>query len=331
MEQTFQALIAMKADSCFSITRKECTMSDLPEGEVTIKVSYSSVNYKDALACSPTGKVVTKFPMVPGIDLAGIVVDSTDSKFKKGDSVLVTGYDLGTGHFGGYSEYARVKSEWVVPLPDGLSLKEAMIYGTAGFTAALSIERLEQDGLTPDSGPILVTGATGGVGSLAIGMLHKRGYDVVASSGKESEKEFLLSIGANEVISRNDILTDPDRPLSKQKWAAAVDAVGGKALASIVSSLKQHGAVAVSGLTAGTAVHTTVFPFILRGVTIFGIDSAYCPMDLRIKIWKRLATDLKPASLDKQLNHEITIEQLPETLALLLDGKHTGRTIVKLH
>jgi acrylyl-CoA reductase (NADPH) len=330
MNDSFRALVVNKTDSNFSVDIQSLTLADLPEGDVTIRVAYSSVNYKDGLAATPNGKIVRSYPFVPGIDLAGTVVDSKDARFKEGDEVIVTSYELGVSHFGGFSEYARVPGDWIVPLPQGLTMKEAMAFGTAGFTAALSVHRLEENGLTPEKGPVLVTGATGGVGSTAVAILAKRGYHVVASTGKESEHEYLKSIGAAEVIHRNDVILEPVPALGKQRWAGAIDPVGGNTLASILSSTQYGGSVAVSGLTGGSQVPTTVFPFILRGVNLLGIDSVYCPMETRKPLWERMAADLKPEGLLNYIGNEITLDELPDTLASILKSEVRGRTIVKL-
>ena len=330
MSQTFDAFVVNKQDNSFSVDVEHLTLNDLPEGEVLIRVQYSGVNYKDSLAGDPNGNIVTSYPMVPGIDLAGVVVSSEDSRFKEGDSVIATSYEIGVSHYGGYSEYARIPAEWVVPLPAGLSLKEAMTIGTAGFTAALSVLRLEQNGITPDSGNILVTGATGGVGSFAISILSKLGYSVHASTGKKSEHGYLKELGAAKILTREDVYNGTLRSLGKQKWAAAVDPVGGENLAAILSQIEYGGAVAVSGLTGGTKVPTTVFPFILRGVNLLGIDSVYCPMKVRQEVWNRLASDFKPSHIEALIQQEIGLKDLPEVLPTLLKGEARGRTIVKL-
>jgi acrylyl-CoA reductase (NADPH) len=330
VNQPFKALVVNKTESNFSVKVEDLTPHDLPAGEVLIKISYSSVNYKDGLASNAEGKIVRSYPFIPGIDLAGVVVSSKDSHFKEGDEVIATSYEIGVSHFGGYSEYARIPAEWVVPLPEGLSLKEAMIYGTAGFTAALSVQRLEENGLTPDKGKVLVTGATGGVGSIAVAILAKRGYHVVASTGKHSAHDYLFAIGASEILSREDVLGEKVRALDKQLWAAAVDPVGGKTLASVLSKITYNGSVAVSGLTGGGEVPTTVFPFILRGINLLGIDSVYCPMDTRIALWKRMATDFKPDNLLKTMNTTVSLDELPDYLSSILKGEARGRTIVKL-
>ncbi|MCP8969889.1 NADPH:quinone oxidoreductase family protein [Ectobacillus ponti] len=330
MQEPFRALVVNKTETDFSVQVQDLHLQDLPEGDVTIRVAYSSVNYKDGLASTPNGKIVRTYPFVPGIDLAGTVAESKDPRFTEGQEVIVTSYELGVSHYGGFSEYARVPGDWVVPLPAGLTTKEAMAFGTAGLTAALSIHKLEQNGLTPEQGPVLVTGATGGVGSTAVAMLAKLGYHVVASTGKAGEAEFLQSLGAKEVISREEAAPETFPPLGKQRWAAVVDPVGGKTLAAAVSNLKYGGSAAVSGLTGGSSVATTVFPFILRGVNILGVDSVYCPMELRAATWQRMATDMKPEGLLNYIAQEVTLDGLPEVLAAILRGEARGRTIVKL-
>ena len=262
MTQQFEALVVNKQENDFSLTIQQLSLGDLPEGEVLIRVHYSGVNYKDSLATIPNGNIVSSYPIVPGIDLAGVVVSSKDARYKEGDEVIATSYEIGVSHFGGYSEFAQIPAKWVVPLPEGLTLKEAMIIGTAGFTAALSIMRLEQNGVSPESGNVLVTGATGGVGSFAVSILSKLGYSVDASTGKKSEHAYIQELGATQVLSREDVYDGTLRPLGKQKWIGAVDPVGGETLASVLSQIKYGGSVAVSGLTAGTNLPTTVFPFI---------------------------------------------------------------------
>lgn len=329
MAEKFKALVVNNEEQ-FTVDVKELSFNDLPEGDVLLKVEYSSINYKDSLAAIPDGNIVKSYPFVPGIDLAGTVISSENPQFKEGDKVIATSYEIGVSHFGGYSEYARIPSEWLVPLPEGLSLKEAMVIGTAGFTAALSVQRLEENNVTPEKGKVLVTGSTGGVGSFAVSILSKLGYEVEASTGKESEHEFLKSLGATSIVPREEVYDGKVRALGKQKWAAAVDPVGGEPLASLLSQIHYGGSVAVSGLTAGTKLPSTVFPFILRGVNLLGIDSVYCPMDTRLKVWNRLATDFKPDNLEQLIQQEITLEQLPEILPTLLKGQAKGRTIVKL-
>ncbi|MFJ7745351.1 acryloyl-CoA reductase [Peribacillus sp. NPDC097295] len=330
MTQHFEALVVNKQENDFSLSIQQLSLGDLPEGEVLIRVHYSGVNYKDSLATIPNGNIVASYPIVPGIDLAGVVVSSKDPRYKEGDEVIATSYGIGVSHFGGYGEFAQIPAEWVVPLPEGLTLKEAMIIGTAGFTAALSVMRLEQNGVTPDSGNVLVTGATGGVGSFAVSILSKLGYSVEASTGKKSEHAYIKELGATKILSREDVYNGTLRPLGKQKWIGAVDPVGGDPLASVLSQIIYGGSVAVSGLTAGTNLPTTVFPFILRGVNLLGIDSVNCPMETRLQVWKRLATDFKPSHLKQLIQQEITLKELPTVLPTLLKGEARGRTIVKL-
>ncbi|UYY98534.1 acryloyl-CoA reductase [Peribacillus frigoritolerans] len=330
MIQQFDALVVNKQDDQFTVNIQQLSLDDLPQGEVLIRVHYSGVNYKDSLAAIPNGNIVSSYPIVPGIDMAGVVVSSEDSRFKEGDEVIATSYGIGVSQSGGYSQFARVPAEWIVPLPDGLTMKEAMIIGTAGFTAALSVLRLEENNLTPELGSVLVTGATGGVGSFAVSILSKLGYSVEASTGKESEHAYLKAIGASTIVSREDVYDGKLRALGKQKWSGAVDPVGGEPLASILSQIKYGGAVAVSGLTAGTSLPATVFPFILRGVNLLGIDSVNCPMDTRLKVWHRLATDFKLEDLEQLVQQEITLKELPDVLPTLLKGEARGRTIVKL-
>ena len=325
----FRALVVNKTDN-FTVEINDLTLADLPDGDVLVKVAYSSINYKDSLATIPDGNIVNTYPFVPGIDLAGVVISSNDDSFKKGDKIIATSYDIGVSHFGGFSEYARIPAKWIVPLPEGLTLKEAMIIGTAGFTAALSVQRLEENKTSPEKGKVLVTGATGGVGSFGVSILSTLGYRVEASTGKKTEQAYLEKLGASSVISREDVYDGKLRALGKQKWAAAIDPVGGKPLASLLTQIKYGGSVAISGLTAGTKLPSTVFPFILRGINLLGIDSVYCPMDIRMQVWNRLATDFKPANLNEFIQQEITLEQIPDVLPTLLKGQARGRTIVKL-
>jgi acrylyl-CoA reductase (NADPH) len=329
MSDDFKALVVDKSETDFSIGVKKVSFQDLPAGEVLIKVAFSSVNYKDGLASLPDGKIVRSFPFIPGIDLAGVVVSSEDPRYSEGDQVIATSYDIGVSHYGGYSEYARIPADWIVPLPENLSLKEAMIYGTAGLTAALSVQRLEENGLTPGKGKVLVSGATGGVGSIALAILAKRGYDVVASTGKSSEHDYLHKLGAKEVVSREEVYNGKVKALDKQLWAAAVDPVGGESLAAILSKIHYKGSVAVSGLTGGGNVPTTVFPFILRGINLLGIDSVYCPMEVRKPLWERMAADFKPEVLES-ISKEISLEELPQNLPIILQGQARGRFIVKI-
>ncbi|MDO8343947.1 MAG: YhdH/YhfP family quinone oxidoreductase, partial [Cellvibrio sp.] len=262
----------------------ELTLDDLDSGEVVIKSHYSSVNYKDALAATGAGKVIRRFPCVGGVDVSGIVASSTDARFKAGDEVIVTGYGMGVSHDGGFAEYVRVPADWVVPLPQGLTLFDAMALGTAGFTAALSIHRLEQNELRPENGKVIVTGATGGVASLAIGMLAQLGYEVVALTGKDSEHDYLKSLGASEILSRRDLVMGT-RPMEKAQWAGALDSVGGETLAWLTRTMQQNGVIASFGNAGGIELNTTVMPFILRGVRLIGVDSAATAMPVRLEVW----------------------------------------------
>ncbi len=322
-----RAFVAEQRDGEVDRGLRTLPAAELGEGDVVVRVACSSVNYKDALATIPKGQVARISPLVPGIDLAGTVVEGAGD-FPEGAEVLAHGYDIGVAHHGGYAEYARVPAEWVVALPNGLSPRQAMAIGTAGFTAALSVARLERHGVSPGDGPVLVTGASGGVGSTAVSILAARGYEVVASSGKDS-RDYLESLGASEVVGREDIEGD-GKPLGKARWAAAVDSVGGATLAGLFPQIRYGGAVAASGLTAGIKVETTVMPFILRSVALLGVDSVQCPMDERAEIWRRLADDLRPPQLDEVITREIGLDDLEGTLDAILKGELTGRTVVRV-
>lgn len=332
LPEKITALVSSPRDGQPHVEVQQLGIDELGDGQVTVRVEWSSVNYKDGLATLPKGKVARIDPLVPGVDLAGEVVASDDPEYDPGQKVIVHGHDLGVSHHGGFAEFARVPSEWVVPLPNGLTTREAMALGTAGFTAALSIDALEDHGLSPDAGPVLVTGATGGVGSTAVAMLGKYGFHVVASTGKVDQSQWLRDLGATEIIHRDEIIGDTSRPLNKPRWAAAVDCVGGETLAGIIKSLHYGGAVAASGNTGGAGLSTTVFPFILRGVSLFGVDSAWCPRDLRRKIWRRMASDLKPHRLSESIVSEIDGlgEDLSSALKTVLAGGMRGRTLVKI-
>jgi acrylyl-CoA reductase (NADPH) len=319
-----RAFVAEKTDEGVDRGLRTIAAADLGDGDVVVRVDCSSVNYKDALATIPKGQVARISPLVPGIDLAGTVVEGPG----EGTEVLVHGYDLGVAHHGGYAEYARVPGEWVVPLPEGLSTKQAMAIGTAGFTAAMSVARLERHGLEPGDGPVLVTGATGGVGSTAVSILAARGYEVVASTGKDA-RDYLTALGASEVIGRDDVAGD-GKPLGKQRWAAAVDSVGGAVLAGLFPQIRYGGAVAASGLTAGVKVETTVMPFILRSVALIGVDSVMAGMEERAELWRRLADDLRPPQLDEEIAREVSLDELEPVLDQILQGGVTGRTVVRV-
>jgi putative YhdH/YhfP family quinone oxidoreductase len=328
--ETFRALVAERHDDRVERRVDALGLDDLPDGEVTVRVAWSSVNYKDALAVSPTGRVARISPLVPGIDLAGEVTASDAPEFRPGDRVLAHGYDLGVSHFGGFAEYARVPAGWVVPLPDGLSLRQAMALGTAGYTAALSVQELEERGLEPGAGPVLVLGASGGVGSTAVGILAARGYQVAASTGKPEAEGFLRELGAAEVLSREETSTESSRPLERARWAGCVDPVGGASLAYALRTLAQGGAVAASGNTGGPELRTTVLPFILRGVALLGVDSAHTPIERRRRVWERLAGDLRPRGLDESITREVPLDELDALLDGVLAGKGQGRTVVRI-
>ena len=326
--ETFRAFRVFQENGKVEGRVVSATLDELSAGDVVIRTVASSVNYKDALAGTGAGKIIRRFPLIGGIDVAGTVASSADSRFREGEPVLVTGYDLGVGHDGGYAEFVRVPADWVVPIPAGLSPHDAMAIGTAGFTAALSLVDMEVNGLTPEQGPVIVTGATGGVGSVAIQLAAARGYRVTALTGKDHEHDFLRSLGATEVLSRNGLQMGT-KPLEKALWAGAVDAVGGETLAWLTRTMMQNGCIASSGLTGGTELHTTVLPFILRGVKLLGIDSAMCSQAKRQEVWRRLATDLKPGGLGK-IASDIGLDDLPGAFATLLEGEARGRFVVRM-
>ena len=328
--KTFKALqISEKSDKQYDIEIIQRQVSDLPAGEVLIRVHYSALNYKDALSSVGNKGVTRNYPHTPGIDAAGIVEESQSSDFKVGDEVIVTSYDLGMNTSGGLSEYIRVPARWIVAMPAGLSMREAMINGTAGFTAASCINALINNGLSLEKGKVLVTGSTGGVGILAVAILKKLGFKVTAVTGKPEAHEFLLKVGATEIVSREAMDDKSGRPMLKSVYAGVVDTVGGNILATALKSLTYGGAAAICGLVASPDLPTSVLPFILRGNTLFGIDSAECPMPLRQEIWKKLATDFKPADLEL-LATEITLEEVPQKLNLILQGGAWGKSLIKL-
>ena len=305
------------------------TRDQLDAGQVTVRVRYSGINYKDALAATGAGKIIRRFPCVGGIDLAGVVETSEDERFLPGDEVIATSFDIGVGHHGGFAEIARVPGDWVVKLPAGLNLFESMALGTAGFTAALGVVRMEACGLAPANGPVVVTGATGGVGGLAIDMLAGRGYEVVALTGKAAEAGYLQGLGASAVRLREDIDFDKVRPLEAAEWAGAVDNVGGQILHWVLATMKPGGTVASVGNAADFRISTTVFPFILRGVSLLGIDSANTGFPLRQQVWDRLASDLKPSHLAR-VTREIGLEELPAAFDDFIAGRVKGRTVVRI-
>ena len=327
-KETFQAYVVTQNDGGVERELTELPLSALGGDGVLIEVEYSSVNYKDGLASSANGKVARISPLIPGIDLAGTVIGDGTNEFPEGSHVIAHGYDVGVAHHGGFAERARIPAVWLVSLPDGLDARSAMALGTAGFTAALSVIALEEHGITPASGPVLVTGATGGVGSTAVAILSGLGFEVVASTGKASGADYLKKIGATEVIDRAT-LEEAGKPLQKETYAAAVDCVGGQTLATVLSQIRYGGAVAASGLTGGAALPTTVMPFILRGVSLLGIDSAQTPIERRRSVWARMGTDLKPTSLDL-IGKDLTLAGLDDVLDGILAGQALGRTVINL-
>ncbi len=306
----------------------DMSTDELPDDGALVEVHWSSVNYKDGLAATPSGKVARISPIVPGVDLAGVLVDDAPG-MPAGTAVIAHGYDLGVSRHGGFARYARVPHGWLVALPDGLTAREAMTVGTAGFTAALSVIALQEHGVTPERGPVLVTGATGGVGSTAVGMLAGLGYEVVASTGKPAAGEFLRGLGATSILDRAELATESSRPLESTVWAGAVDCVGGVTLANVLKRIHYGGSVAASGLTGGSGLPATVLPFILRGVSLLGIDSVMTAIDRRREVWGRIASDLKPAGLDA-IGHDITLDGLDAALTAILQGDATGRSVVDL-
>ncbi len=327
--QEYRAIVVREQGGEFVRGVEERAVDDLPAGDLLVRVHYSSLNYKDALSATGHRGVTRHYPHTPGIDAAGVVEQSTAGAFRPGDEVVVTSYDLGMNTPGGWGQYIRVPSEWAVPLPAGLALRESMIYGTAGFTAGLAVLRLERAGLSPVQGGVLVTGATGGLGSIAVGVLARAGYHVVAATGKPGAESYLRELGAAEVIARDALLDRANRPLLKTLWAAAVDAVGGEYLASVLKAIHYGGLVASCGLVASPDLPTTVYPFILRGVSLIGIDSQSWPMDDRREVWRQLAGDWKPASLER-LTTEVGLDGLEPEIERILSGRQQGRVVVRL-
>lgn len=324
----FKALLLEQENQA---TRSSIQMLDesvLPDEAVEIRVEYSSLNYKDGLAITGKGKVVKQFPIVPGVDLAGRVLSSNCDQFKPGQAVVLTGWGVGERHWGGFAEKARVRPEWLVPLPAGMSTREAMMIGTAGLTAMLCVMALEEGGITPESGPVLVTGATGGVGSVATAILAKLGYEVVAGTGRSENEDYLKGLGASAIRQRSE-MEAPSRPLEKQRWAGVIDTVGDLVLARALAETDYNGTVAACGLAGGYKLPTTVMPFILRGINLQGVDSVMCPTQRRITAWERLQRDL-PSKVLKMVGQEIELEQLPEYAEKILAGKVRGRTLVRL-
>ena len=306
--------------------RDDLTVDDLPEGEVLVSVEASSLNYKDGLAVLGRPGVVRKYPMVPGIDLAGSVLESSDARFKAGDAVLLTGWGVGEGHWGGYASHARVKADWLTHRPAGMDAKKAMALGTAGFTAMMAVMALEDHGLTPGMGEALVTGASGGVGSVAVALLAQAGWTVVASTGRTEEESYLKSLGAHEVIARS-VLSDLKRPLEKERFAAGIDSVGGTTLAGLLACTRRAGAVAACGLAQSAELHTTVLPFILRGVALLGIDSVMCPPERRERVWARLNSEVPQVLLQEGV-HEHSLSEVQTLAEQILAGQVRGRTVI---
>ncbi|TGU75007.1 acryloyl-CoA reductase [Geomonas terrae] len=329
-EVRFKALVVEKApDGSFTRSIAQRRVDDLPEGELLVRVCYSSLNYKDALSATGHPGVTRQFPHTPGIDAVGEVVSCSDDAFAPGDEVIVTGYDLGMETDGGWGEYIRVPSKWAVHLPQGLSPRRSMMLGTAGFTAGLSVLKLEWAGVRPESGEILVTGATGGVGSIAVSILAKAGYRVVAATGKAADEAFLKELGAAQVISREEVTAGVERALMKERWAGAVDVVGGETLSAVLKSTRYGGTVTCCGLVGSAELPVNVHPFILRAVTLIGIDSSHCPSVPRQEVWRRLAGPWEPQMLDSMAT-EVTLDGLEEKIGLILQGGVRGRVVVRL-
>ena len=325
----FKAFLIEEAEEGVNSSFKTIDTADLDPGEVLIKTAYSSVNFKDALAATGAGKIIRRFPCVGGIDLSGVVVESSSDEFKVGQEVIATSYDIGVAHHGGYAEYSRVPAKWVVPMPAGLDLFSSMALGTAGFTAGLAVERMEHNGLNPNAGPVVVNGATGGVGGIAIDILSALGYDVTAMTGKPEQSDYLKNLGAAEVLDTASLDLGKIRPLGRETWAGVVDNLGGDILSWLASTVKVGGAIASIGLAASFKFNTTVMPYILRGVTLAGIDSVNAEMEVRRKVWGRLATDMKPKNLDKIVT-TVAFDDLPATFQAVMQAKMRGRSVVKI-
>lgn len=330
MSATFKGLVLEQDGEKVQAAIKQLSSADLPAGEVLVRVAFSSLNYKDGLAITNKAKVVRSFPMVPGIDFAGTVVESTVPAYKAGDEVILTGWFVGERHWGGMAQMARVKADWLVPLPAGLSLKQAMAVGTAGFTAMLAVMALEEHGLQPGNGEVLVSGASGGVGSMAVAMLAQRGYTVVASTGRESAADYLRELGAADIIGRDALAAPSKRPLETERWAGAVDTVGGETLAGILRTMAYGCSVSVCGNAGGNAINTTVLPFILRGVNMLGIDSVSCPLERRQAAWQRIAADL-PAHLIDQISNVAPLGDALRLAEQITTGQIRGRTVIDVN
>ena len=329
MSDTFKAYRIHSEGGKIAARFEALTLEQLSPGEVVIRVTHSDINYKDALAATGAGKILRRYPLVGGIDLAGVVESSSDARYRRGDAVLVTGCSLSETHDGGYAQFARVPGEWVIPMPAGLDAFTAMALGTAGFTAALAIHRMEHNGQNPTGGPVVVTGASGGVGSIAIDMLSARGYKVIAVSGKAAAREYLTALGASEVLLRQE-LDLGSRPLEAARFAGAIDNLGGEVLAWLTRTVDFWGNIASIGLAANAELKTTVLPFILRGVTLIGINSSATPREWRLAVWQRIATDLRPRHLARIVTRTIDFEELPAAFPAYVKGEVTGRTVVRI-
>ena len=325
----FNAFLIEETDGKVVSGFKQMNLTDLDSGEVVIKTAYSSVNFKDALAATGAGKIIRRFPCIGGIDLSGTVVESSSSEFSVGDEVIATSYDIGVAHHGGYAEYARIPAEWVVPMPKGLDLFSSMALGTAGFTAGLAVERMEHDGLAPSAGPVVVNGATGGVGGIAVDILSGLGYSVTAMTGKSDQEGYLKNLGASEILLRDSIDLEKIKPLARETWAGAVDNLGGDILSWIASGMKVGGAIASIGLASSFKFNTTVMPFILRGVSLLGIDSVNAKSPVRRKVWERLGSDMKPAHLS-DIVQTVEFDELPSVFPKLMQSAMRGRVVVKV-
>ncbi|GAC1367438.1 MAG: MDR family oxidoreductase [Ktedonobacteraceae bacterium] len=330
VQESFRALVVEQNGDKVDAVFQELPVTALPQGDVLVSVAYSSLNYKDALAITNQGRIIRNFPFVPGIDLAGTVVESQSASFKAGDQVVLTGWGVGERHWGGYAQLARVKSEWLVPLPQGLSLKDAMGVGTAGFTAMLCVMALEEHGLRPRGRDVLVTGAAGGVGSVAVALLATLGYRVVAATGRSELHDYLKELGAADFLSREALATASKRPLESERWGGAVDAVGGETLASVLKSMAYGTSVAACGLAGGNGLPTTVLPFILRGVNLLGVDSVNCPKERRVQAWGRLAQTLPLDKLEKVIQ-VVPLQEIPALSREILQGHVRGRVVVDVH
>ena len=322
----FKALILEQVDGQTQVNVKMLSSDNLPAGEVLVAVEFSSLNYKDGLAVTGNGKIVRSFPMVPGIDFAGKVLASESDRFQKGDQVILTGWGVGERYWGGYAQQSRVKADWLVPMPEGLDSKKAMIIGTAGLTAMLCVMTLEEAGVVPDKGPVLVTGAAGGVGSVSVALLHALGYQVAAVTGRAGSHEYLQQLGATEIVTREE-MNKPARPLETQRWAGAIDTVGGDILARVLAETNYSGAVAACGLAASPKLNTTVMPFILRNVSLRGVDSVACPLPRREAAWQRLAS-LLPEQAYASMSRVVSLEEVSEAAADILAGRIQGRVLV---